>query len=273
LQRVGTGIPFIESIQNPKIKSALDLRESRSRRQRGEFLVEGRRELTRALDSGVRVTEVFVGEDFFHLPEVMNLVEKLPESIRLTRVSKRVYEKLALREGTEGFVAVAQNQDWKESEIIRPSAVLVIVDGLEKPGNIGAILRSMDGASASGLLISSETSVDVYNPNIVRASQGAVFSIPTKIMKPAEIVFALKTHDIRSYALDPHASDFYFNADIRSSSAIVVGNEAHGLSEFWRKSANGLLKIPMNGICDSLNASVSTAVVLYESLRQRSNHG
>jgi TrmH family RNA methyltransferase len=262
-------MPFIESIQNPRIKSALELRESRSRRLRSEFLIEGRRELTRALDRDVNITEVFVGEEFASQHEVTKLLDRFSDSVRIAMVSTRVYEKLALREGTEGFVAVAKNQSWSLAQVFVQNAVLVIMDGLEKPGNIGAILRSVDGSGATGMLISSDSSVDIYNPNVIRASQGAVFSIPIHVLPPTDIAEALSANHIRSYALEPAATENYFDADLAGACAIIVGNEADGLSDHWRKSADNLIKIPMHGICDSLNASVSTAIVLYECARQQ----
>jgi TrmH family RNA methyltransferase len=259
----------IDSPQNPKIKSAAELWESKHRRQRKEFLIEGRRELKRALTAKVAVTDVFVHEEAKEDLEVGEVLSLLPSYTRLISVSKRVYEKLAMREGTEHLIAIATEPASDALSTLGNPTCLAIIDGVEKPGNIGAILRSMDGSGASGLLIASSKPVDYFNPNAIRASQGAIFSVPRWVGSDAEILKLLNERRIQVVALDPDAGQDYCDLDLSIPHALVVGNEAQGLSSFWRQHAHVCVRIPMLGVCDSLNASVSVAVVLYDALRQR----
>ncbi|MBO7546980.1 MAG: RNA methyltransferase [Bacteroidales bacterium] len=260
---------FLSSGQNPKVKDLLALREKSSlRREKGLFVLEGRRELRYALDAGFRPAAVFFCPQAagYGLEE---LLAALPADCRLYEVSAPVYEKMALRGGTEGVVALVRERRLGLSDLrLRENPLLVVLEGVEKPGNLGAVLRSADASGADAVLLC-DPLTDLYNPNLIRASVGAVFTTQVAVATTAEAVDWLKARGIQILSAQLQDSAWYYDVDMTVGTAIVIGTEATGLTAPWRAAADRHVKIPMLGKADSLNASVSAAILLYEAVRQR----
>ncbi len=263
---------IIESVQNDRIKSVVRLRESKERRETKRFLIEGVRELSRAMESGFSIIEIYFLPGLLK-DEGQELLRKGKSAkAKIIEVNQRVYDKIAMREGTEGFVAVAAEKVERDvsstSKKITP--LVLVCDGLEKPGNLGAILRSADGAGITEVAITGNR-CDLFNPQVIRASQGAVFSLRATAWSNEDLKQELVKRNCAIYSADPAATKSYDQVDMKSATAIVIGTEAAGLSDFWKDAATEHIKIPMLGINDSLNASVSAAILMYEAQRQRRN--
>ena len=260
---------MIESPKNQKIKDLVKLREGKHRRRTGTFLLEGDREIERALTGGFQLTDLFICQDF-----VSDLGRKLESEFNgmVHQVSPSVFEKIALRETTGGICAVSKQKYSALNELFQLEApLLLVVESVEKPGNLGAILRTADGAGVDGVLILDEKA-DIFNPNSIRASLGAVFTVPVaKSENAAEVLELCHRNKVQIVAASPHSEIPYYDSDLTKSVAIVLGSEAFGLSDVWEK-AGVPVKIPMLGVCDSLNVSVSAGVLVYEARRQRTNH-
>ena len=249
---------LLTSPQNPKIKDLLNLEtKSRERKARGLFVVEGRREYERAKAAGWQSETLFVREGE-------------PEAAQADfLVSERVYEKIACRGGTEGIVAVMRAQERNLAELTLSAAPLVLVlERVEKPGNLGAVLRSADATGVDAVLVC-DPLTDLYNPNLIRASLGALFSVPTVACTSQEAFDWLSAKGIAILTAQLQDSKLYYDTDMVRPTAIVFGAEDTGLSSFWRERANAHIRIPMAGTMDSLNVSVSAAILAYEAVRQR----
>ena len=248
----------ITSGQNPKIKDLLLLEsKSRERKARGLFVVEGRREYERALAAGYAPATVFVREGEAEAPTADFVV------------SDRVYEKIACRGGTEGVVAVMRAREISLQELhLSPAPLILVLESVEKPGNLGAVLRTADAAGADAVLVC-DPLTDLYNPNLIRASLGAVFSVPTVACTSEEACAWLKAHGIAILTAQLQDSLPYYETDMVRATALVFGTEDKGLSAFWREQADAHIRIPMAGRMDSLNVSVSAAILAFEAVRQR----
>ena len=249
---------ILTSPQNPKIKELLALEtKSRERKARGLFVVEGRREFERALAAGFEPVTVFVREG---------------EAETATAdfvVNRSLYEKIAYREGTEGVVAVMRTRQTRLEDLQPSSAPLILVlEGVEKPGNLGAVLRTADAAGVDAVLVC-DPLTDLYNPNLIRASLGALFSVPTVACTSEEAYAWLASRGIAVLTAQLQDSVLYYETDMVRSTALVFGAEDKGLSDFWRKRADAHIRIPMAGAMDSLNVSVSAAILAFEAVRQR----
>ena len=257
-------VESISSIQNPKIKELLSLREKSSlRREKSLFIVEGTREVEHALKSG------FKARTLFFCPEAGGRPDGL-EADLLVQVSPAVYGRIALREGTEGLIAVCYGAAPSIKDLkLGGSPLVLVLEGIEKPGNIGAMLRSADAAKADAVIIC-DPLTDLFNPNLIRASLGAVFTVPVACAGSAEAAAWLKDQGIRILTAQLQDSHLYYHTPMTEGTAIVIGSEAQGLSDIWRQAADAHIRIPMLGEMDSLNASVSAAILLFEAVRQRS---
>ena len=258
----------ITSTQNPKIKRLQALQQKSSeRRQSGLFVVEGRRELMHCIETGFTIDTVF------WCPDVEGGTEPLPSwpsDTRLYEVSKEVYEKVAYRGSTEGVIAEVRTRQLTLEELQLPERpLIVVVERVEKPGNLGAILRSADAAGVDAVIVC-DPLTDLYNPNLVRSSVGAVFSVPCVACSSEACITFLKAHGIQILTAQLQDSELYYDTDMRRATAIVMGTEATGLTDAWRQAADAHIRIPMLGRVDSLNVSVSAAVLMYEAVRQRS---
>ena len=262
-------VETITSAQNPKIKNLLLLQEkSKARREQGLFVVEGRRELEHCLEAGFRARTVFVcpemiGRDFSaSLEMTVPLVVEIPEAL---------YRKVAYRESTEGIIAEIEVKERRLEDLTLSEHPLVMVlESVEKPGNLGAVLRSADAARADAVIVC-DPLTDLWNPNLIRASIGAVFTVPTVCASSAETIDWLKSRGIRILTAQLQDSSWYYDTDMTGGTALVMGTESTGLTDVWRRAADAHIRIPMLGRLDSLNVSVSAAILLFEAVRQRNS--
>ena len=290
----------ITSGQNPKVKELLALQEkSKLRREKGLFVLEGRRELEHALEAGFQIDTLFVCPEILELTDETPLLRKvlrsldyarddrkgnalvdnnvilstssviLSEAKNLFEVSPAVYGKIAYREGTEGIIAemVTPERDL-ESLTLPENPLVMVLESVEKPGNLGAVLRSADAAGSDAVIIC-DPLTDLFNPNLIRASIGAVFTVPVVTATSADAIKFLKNKGIRILTAQLQDSVLYYDSDMSRGVALVMGTEATGLSEAWRQAADEHIRIPMLGRLDSLNVSVSAAILLFEAVRQR----
>lgn len=263
-------IETITSSQNPKIKLLLQLQQKSSeRRKAGLFVVEGRRELMHCLETGFDIACVF------WCPAVEVGTEPLPalpDGVRVFEVSKVVYEKVAYRGSTEGIIAEVRIRQLSLTDLRLPEQPLVIVlERVEKPGNLGAVLRSADAAGVDAVIVC-DPLTDLYNPNLIRSSVGAFFSVPCVACTSEACITFLKQRGIQILTAQLQDSRLYYDTDMRRPTAIVMGTEATGLTSQWREAADAHIRIPMLGRIDSLNVSVSAAVLMYEAVRQREKY-
>ena len=261
--------PLLTSLANPRVKAAVALRERRERDRTGLTLVEGAREVRRALDAGVEVVETFVCEPLLAGPDARAAIDRLDlGGAPVTPTSEAVFAKVAFGERAEGLVAVVRIPSTSLERLSLPADPLVVViEGVEKPGNVGAVLRSADGAGADAVVVASART-DLYNPNTIRASAGTIFSVPLGAGSTADVRAWLDDHGLRVVAAWVDAERPYTEIDLRGPVALVLGAEADGLSPAWTDGVEAV-RIPMAGVADSLNVSVSAAILLYEARRQR----
>lgn len=261
---------IITSRHNPKVKYLHSLKDKKLREQDQCFLVEGFREISRALQMQKNVKEIYLcpeyakAESIFHLE---SLALKLNTPIHY--VSKSVFEKISYRESPDGCLSIVSTWNTALSTIaVNTHPLLVVAQSIEKPGNLGALIRSCEGAGAHALLICDPV-IDIFNPNVIRASQGALFSIPIGIASSMEILEFFKRNQIQSIATSPDAQKTYWEISYKEPTAILVGSESHGLDAFWLKNNTHKVKIPMHNLGDSLNVHTAAVLTLYEGLRQR----
>ena len=261
---------MITSVQNPKVKQLLLLQQKSSERKKtGLFVVEGRRELMHCLEAGYELDTVFVCSQ---LETGVEPMPTLPSGVRLLEVSKAVYEKIAYRGSTEGVVAVVRSRQLRLSDLsLGPHPLIVVVERVEKPGNLGAILRSADASGVDAVVVC-DPLTDLYNPNLIRSSVGGFFSVPSVACSSEECIAFLKEKGIRILTAQLQDSHVYYDTDMTVGTAIVMGTESTGLTDLWRQAADAHIRIPMLGKIDSLNVSVSAAILMFEAVRQRSAH-
>jgi TrmH family RNA methyltransferase len=268
---ITTAMPdAITSVHNPRIRNILSLQsKSRERRQQNLIIIEGYREISRALASGVKLMELYYCSDFENETQVENL-NKISGDASFVEINKAIFEKLAYREGSDGLIALAQPGKLALDELnfLKPP-LIIILEAVEKPGNLGAIMRTADAASADAVIVCNPLT-DIYNPNVIRSSVGCVFTVPVIAADAIEVRQWLNRNHIHSYAaaLTDNAVN-YVTVDYSEASAIVLGTEATGLSESWLQFCDRQIIIPMNGIADSLNVSTSAAIIVFEAIRQR----
>ena len=257
----------ITSAQNPKIKQLLALQQKSSlRRETGLFVVEGRREIRHCIDAGFEIDSVFFCPDVCPQEEA---TAGLAAGTKVFEVDGKVYAKAAYREGTEGMMAEVKTREMKLEDLaLKENPLIAVLESVEKPGNLGAVLRSADAAGVDAVIIC-DPLTDLFNPNLIRASIGAIFTVPTVCCSSQEAVAWLKENKIKIFTAQLQDSHWYYDTDLKQGSAIVMGTESTGLSNVWREAADAHIKIPMLGELDSLNVSVSAAILLFEAVRQR----
>jgi TrmH family RNA methyltransferase len=263
----------ITSLQNPRIKQLVKLRDRRSRDEAGVFLVEGYREIRRALEKKIVLTELFYSPDWFlGENEPALLAAAAAAGAQLFELTKETFAKVAYRERPDGLLAVAPQ--WKRTlgELALPAPphppFLLVVEAIEKPGNLGTILRSADAAGCDAVIVCDPVT-DLFNPNVVRASTGVLFSVPCVVAPGAEVLDWLREKGIRVVVTTPAAEALYTNVALTGPLAIVMGSEQYGLSEFWLQGADLGVRIPMAGQADSLNVAMAALITLFEAVRQR----
>jgi len=257
---------IIVSPSNPRIKNVLKLKEKSSERKtQGLIVVEGAREIRMAKEHNFEIKTLFVC-DAINQKRNKEIVSGVSH---LVRISKEVFSKIAYRENSDGLLALVRSKYLKFSDLkLSANPLLVILESVEKPGNLGAILRTVDAANVDAVIVC-DPKTDIYNPNVVRSSIGCVFSTQTISAMSDEVFDFLKEKKIKSYSAAVTAKKFYTDTNLKIPCAIVFGTEAEGLSSKWLNSSDELIKIPMLGKVDSLNVSASCAIILYEALRQR----
>ena len=258
----------ITSIHNSYIKDLLKLQEkSRERKKKGLFLIEGKREISLAINSNYEFDTILFLPDLITEDEILHLFNA---NVNRIQISKEVYQKLAYRASTEGIIAVTKAKEFSLENIQfkKEKPLILVAEAVEKPGNIGALLRTADAANIDAVFIANPKS-DLYNTNIIRSSIGCVFTNQIATGTSKEIIAFLKEKNIHIYAATLQNSNEYHKENYTESTAIVVGTEATGLSEIWREAATQNINIPMQGQIDSMNVSVSAAIILYEAKRQR----
>jgi TrmH family RNA methyltransferase len=256
----------LTSSQNPKIKQVVRLKERRERDATGLFLIEGYRELKRAVEGGVAFHTLFISPELFLGTNEEELIQQI-NSETLTLPS-HLFEKISYRDRPDGLVAIA-HQRKHPLAIRKDPPLFVVAESIEKPGNLGTILRSSDGVGADGVIVC-DRCTDIYNPNVVRASVGTLFTLPVIETEGKVALDWLKEHHIQIVAATPAAEKVYTEVDLSGPVAIVVGTEQLGLSSLWMEGADLQVKIPMHGAADSLNVATATTLLLYEVVRQRS---
>lgn len=259
----------ITSSQNPFIKSLVLLQEkAKARKQSGQFLIEGIREIELAIKGNYQLDTLLFVPEVFSEAETKKLASK-NSSAEIIEISKEVYQKLAYRDTTEGIIAVAKTKSHDLSELQLPeNPLLLIMESIEKPGNIGAMLRTCDAAKVDAVLIA-DAKTDLYNPNMVRSSVGCLFTNQIATGTTDEIIEFLQKNNINFYSATLQNSTSYHTQDFTKPTALVVGTEATGLSKAWREKATQNIIIPMQGEIDSMNVSVAAAILLFEAKRQR----
>ncbi len=257
---------LITSTQNPKIKSLLALEKPRERRKQQLFVVEGSKEVRMAMEAGYRIGNIFFCEEILDKNESGDL---LKQDKLLIPVSKEVFDKIAIRESTGGILAVAEQKMHRLQDIkLSANPLLLILEAVEKPGNLGAILRTADAAGVDAVIIC-DPQTDFYNPNVIRSSVGCVFTKQIASATSEETISWLKQNNVNIYCTYLKTSKPYHETDFTKPSAIVMGTEATGLSDNWVQNSTANIIIPMQGKIDSMNVSNAAAVVVFEARKQR----
>jgi TrmH family RNA methyltransferase len=290
----------ISSLQNPRVKQLVKLRDRRPRDEAGVFLVEGYREIRRALEKNVVLREIYFSPDWFLGENEPALIEQARNAgAQAFELSKDAFAKVAYRERPDGLLAVAPQ--WRTTladldaivgrglrtppseravtqhaagsgdpalQEISRAPFLLVVEAIEKPGNLGTILRSADAAGCDAVIVCDPVT-DIFNPNVVRASTGVLFSVPLVVEESARVHAWLKSKGVKTVATTPAAEKIYSDVDLRGPLAVIMGSEQYGLSEFWLKQSDVPVRIPMAGQADSLNVAMATIITLFEAVRQR----
>ena len=261
----------ITSTSNPKLKHVVKLRTCREREESGEMIVEGYRECRRALDNGYRPTAIF------HAPSLYLKNENEPALVEeCSRLGAQVYtcskicfEKIAYKERPDGLLMIGPHISIKLKDLkLDENALVIVTEAIEKPGTLGTILRSADAGKAAAVIVCDRT-VDIHNPNVVRASTGTMFSVPIVEATSEEALEFLKANGFKILAATPHAEKLHFEVDLTGRVAIALGAEQYGLTAKWMDGADLRVRIPMLGLADSLNVSAAATILVYEAVRQR----
>ncbi len=267
-------LPLINSLQNPKVKQVVKLRDRRGRDKANQFLIEGYRELLRALDGGHPLDILFICPELFLGSNEPTLIQRIQSTgTTVIQCTTQAFQKMSYRDRPDGLLAIApqshrQLTDLEKILQEKDSPFLVVAEAIEKPGNLGTILRSSDAVDLDALIVC-DRCTDIHNPNVVRASVGTLFTVPVIDSTSEETIQWLKAQGIKILAATPSATVEYTEVDMTQPLAIAVGTEQLGLSEAWMSQADLQVKIPMCGTADSLNVAMATTILMYEALRQR----
>lgn len=262
-------IKEITSLKNPRIKNLVLLKEkSKQRREQGLFIIEGKREVFLAINSGYVIETAYFEPNLFAKQEVERLTA---QHIECVQIDSKIYEKVTYRGSTEGIIAIARTKELtlKQLKLNSKNPLVLVAESPEKPGNIGALLRTADAANFDAVLVA-DPQTDIYNPNVIRSSVGAVFSMQIATGSTEEIITFLKEKNIAIYSAILQDSIRYTEPNYKNPTALVVGTESDGLTEQWRLAATQCIHIPMLGQVDSMNVSVAAGILIFEAKRQRS---
>lgn len=265
---------FITSTDNPLVKDVVRLQQKKRERDKTSlFVIEGYRENLRALGAGVELKTLIFCRDWFLKGNNEDLITQARQAgVELVGVSKNVFLKISYRDRPDGFISIAKQLDTDLKNLkVQNGSVFLVVEQIEKPGNLGTLLRGCDATGVDGLIVC-EPVTDVFNPNVVRASTGALFSVPVAVVGSSQqAIDWLKKSKVRIFSTTPHTENIYWNSNFNTKGpiAVVAGAEQYGLTDVWLEQSDELVKLPMQGSADSLNIAVSSIVCLYEVLRQR----
>jgi RNA methyltransferase, TrmH family len=258
----------ITSVQNPRIKNLISLQRSRERRLLNRIIIEGYREISLALAAGFPIKELYTCRSLDSDNRLSQLLEQLEKS-QVFEISVEVFEKLAYREASDGLIALAEPIMLKLNDLkLNSKPLIVVLESVEKPGNLGAVLRTADAANVDAVIVC-DPLTDIYNPNTIRSSIGCIFTKQVVVCTSSEAIDWLRDKGIPTYAAALTATDFYHETDLIGPVALVMGTEATGLSRLWLNKADYKIKIPMLGRIDSLNVATSAAILVFEAMRQR----
>lgn len=256
----------IKSLQNPRIKELLKLKKPRERRERGQFLIEGYKEIKAAASYGVNIFE------FYYCPELAkeNPTELITDE-NIVEIPQKIFDRLSYRENGDGFLAVAETFSYTLEDIDpQKETIIPVFENVEKPGNLGAVIRTVVSMGLNTLVLN-DMQTDIFNPNVIRASLGGMFGVKIVKATPKETYNWLKDNGYEVLVTSAHASEEYTSVDLKQSFGLILGSESSGVSDYWRENADKLVTIPMEGEVSSLNVSTATAVILYEARRQRNS--
>jgi TrmH family RNA methyltransferase len=262
--------PSITSTGNPRLKAALRLRGRRERERLGLTLIDGVRETARALAGGAELKEAFVAAGHCKDDDCREVLDALQRvRVPVVELGHEAFARLAYGDRLDGVIAVATTPQRRLADLVLPDEPLIaVIEGVEKPGNLGAILRTADGAGLSAVVVAAP-GTDLFNPNVIRASVGTVFSVPVCVASTGDVLHWLGERGVPIFAARVDGSTDYFDADLRGPLAMALGSEARGLSDAWAELAQVSVRVPMLGAADSLNVSATAAILFYEALRQR----
>lgn len=260
---------IITSLQNPLIKNVLVLGEKpRARKEQNRIVIEGLREIRLAIMSGFKITDLFYAPEFVSADDLISLAPA-DNRIELIEVSADVFNRMAYRKDTGGLIAIAEPKRLIFSDLrLGSRPLLLVLETVEKPGNLGALLRTADAANLDAVIIC-DPQTDIYNPNAIRSSIGCIFTMPVVTSTSEEAIAWMRGMGIKMFGTALTATHYYHKSDFDQPAAIIMGSEANGLSDIWLEGADDLIKIPMMGKIDSMNVSASAAIVIFEALRQR----
>ncbi len=261
----------ITSLTNPRIKHAIKLRQRSHRDAARQMLIEGYRECRRALDNGYQPQTLFYCRDLWlkELNEPQIIAECQSLGAEICSCTRPVFEKMAYRERPDGLLMIGPHLAQTLNDLKLPdNALLVVAESIEKPGNLGTILRTADAAAVNGVIVC-DRCTDIHNPNVVRASTGTLFSVPVIEATSTEVQNFLRQHNFSIMAATPHAEKLHSEVDLTRNIALAVGSEQYGLSNKWMSQADIRARIPMFGLADSLNVAAATTILLFEAVRQR----
>lgn len=264
----------ITSIKNEKIKKIIKLKNKNKRDKFSLFLIEGYRELLRASKSKVKIDSLYIAPDLFLKNNEYKLIEEIQsKNIPTYNLTKEIFQKISYRDRPDGLLAIANSfkNDLKELEKIIDNVknpLLVVLESIEKPGNLGTILRTCVAAAVDAIIVA-DPKTDIFNPNVVRASVGCLFTVPIFVTSSEDILSFLKNKNIEIIATSPSSKTNYIDENLKKAVAIIFGTEQTGLTDIWIKKSTKLVKIPMFGDVDSLNVATSATILLYEAIRQR----
>jgi TrmH family RNA methyltransferase len=261
---------LITSLQNPRVKLAHKLMEKRGRDKLDHFLIEGYRELLRASESGLVLEELFICPELFLGSNEEKLIATFSASgAEIIETNDKVFRALSYRDRPDGLIGIAKRPNWDLTSLApSKNPFYIVAEAIEKPGNLGSILRSSDGAGVDGLIVCDECT-DIFNPNVIRSSVGTLFTVPTVTASTQNTLAWLREKGVAIVAATPEAKVEFTKVDMKQPLAIVVGTEQYGLSQEWKEAATVKVSIPMLGKADSLNVATATTLLLYEVCRQR----
>ena len=256
----------ITSFSNPRVKFCASLKEKKNRHKEGLVFIEGYREISRALQGGVRFDSLFVSPSLFLGANEEELIQKA--GVITFELPRKNFEKISMRDRPDGLIAVAGTPDvhWKPQNL--SGDFFIVIEGVEKPGNLGTIIRTAEGAGVSAVIVA-DPKTDIFNPNVIRASTGAVFTMPVMIGSIEDVFHWFHSKGIQILCVTPEATRYYFEADLKKPTALVFGSEQYGLGKFARSNPELFIGIPMRGQADSLNLAMSCGILSYDVIRQR----